>query len=77
LQGKEEALRSAFIEMDADGSGHLDAEELAACLHATGFRITKHQARASAATALPGNQTCLQPTNTRLGFFCWSQARLW
>jgi Ca2+-binding EF-hand superfamily protein len=48
LQGKEEALRSAFIETDKDGSGHLDAEELAACLLASGFRITKHQVLALA-----------------------------
>lgn len=43
LQGKEEALRTAFIEIDKDGSGHLDAEELAECLQLCGFRITKHQ----------------------------------
>lgn len=43
LQGKEEALRTAFIEIDKDGSGHLDSEELAECLQLCGFRITKHQ----------------------------------
>jgi Ca2+-binding EF-hand superfamily protein len=43
MQGKEEALRTAFIEIDTDGSGHLDAEELAECLQLCGFRITKHQ----------------------------------
>lgn len=45
MQGREEALRGAFLELDADGSGHLDAEELAAALAAAGFRTTKHQAR--------------------------------
>ena len=48
MQGKEEALRGAFIEMDKDGSGHLDGEELASCLAACGFRITKHQVLALA-----------------------------
>lgn len=43
MQGREDALRSAFIEIDRDGSGHLDAEELAECLLLAGFRITKHQ----------------------------------
>jgi Ca2+-binding EF-hand superfamily protein len=48
VQGKEEALRTAFIELDKDGSGHLDVEELAACLLGCGFRITKHQVLALA-----------------------------
>lgn len=43
LQGKEEALRTAFIQIDKDGSGHLDSEELSECLQLCGFRITKHQ----------------------------------
>jgi Ca2+-binding EF-hand superfamily protein len=43
LQGKEEALRTAFIEIDKDGSGHLDCDELSDCLQLCGFRITKHQ----------------------------------
>lgn len=43
LQGKEEALRTSFIEIDKDGSGHLDCEEMNECLQLCGFRITKHQ----------------------------------
>lgn len=43
LQGREDALRTAFIEIDKDGSGHLDAEELSECLQLCGLRITKHQ----------------------------------
>ena len=48
MQGREEALRGAFLELDADGSGHLDAEELAAALASAGFRTTKHQVRIAA-----------------------------
>ena len=47
-QGKEDALRTAFIEIDRDGSGHLDPEELSECLARCGFRITKHQVLALA-----------------------------
>lgn len=53
MQGKEDALRTAFIEMDRDGSGHLDPEELSECLARCGFRITKHQVCALHYTACP------------------------
>ena len=32
-----------MIEIDKDGSGHLDAEEMSECLTRAGFRVTKHQ----------------------------------
>uniref|UniRef100_A0A7S0S6H3 EF-hand domain-containing protein n=1 Tax=Chlamydomonas leiostraca TaxID=1034604 RepID=A0A7S0S6H3_9CHLO len=42
--GKEEAIRTAFIEHDKNGSGVLSGEELEAALAAAGLKFTRHQA---------------------------------
>jgi hypothetical protein len=41
--GKEDELRSAFIEMDTDGSGYLNLEELEAALEKAGVGLVKQE----------------------------------
>lgn len=43
VKGMEENLRSAFIEMDADGSGSLNAPEIEAAIDAAGVSLTKQE----------------------------------
>mmetsp|Transcript_2187 Transcript_2187/g.5552 ORF Transcript_2187/g.5552 Transcript_2187/m.5552 type:complete len:646 (+) Transcript_2187:132-2069(+) len=42
--GKEDAIRTAFIEFDKDGSGKLSGEDFEAALRAAGLKFTRHQA---------------------------------
>lgn len=42
--GREELIRTAFIEHDKNGSGLLSGEELEAALSAAGLKFTRHQA---------------------------------
>ncbi|MEW5310689.1 MAG: hypothetical protein WDW38_002460 [Sanguina aurantia] len=44
VQGKSEAVRSAFIEMDKSGSGSMSGEELEGALYKAGMKFTRHQA---------------------------------
>ncbi len=42
--GKEDAVRTALIEFDKDGSGMLSGEDFEAALRAAGMKFTRHQA---------------------------------
>lgn len=42
-QGNEEEIRTAFIEMDTDGSGYLSGDELEAALAKAGLKFQRHQ----------------------------------
>jgi Ca2+-binding EF-hand superfamily protein len=42
--GREDVIRTAFIEYDKNGSGVLSGEELEAALSAAGLKFTRHQA---------------------------------
>lgn len=44
ISGREDAVRTAFISMDKNGSGLLTASELEAALKAAGLKFTRHQA---------------------------------
>lgn len=44
VTGREEAVRTAFIEQDKGGSGSLSREELEAALSSAGLKFTRHQA---------------------------------
>mmetsp|Transcript_40195 Transcript_40195/g.89186 ORF Transcript_40195/g.89186 Transcript_40195/m.89186 type:complete len:635 (-) Transcript_40195:736-2640(-) len=44
VAGREDAVRTAFIEMDKNGSGVLSGEELEAALGSAGLKFTRHQA---------------------------------
>lgn len=44
ISGREEAVRTAFIKMDRNGSGSLSGSELEAALAAAGLKFTRHQA---------------------------------
>ena len=42
--GKEDAIRTAFIEFDRNGSGKLNGDSFEAALQAAGLKFTRHQA---------------------------------
>lgn len=42
--GKEDAIRTALIEYDRDGSGRLSGEDFEMALRAAGLKFTRHQA---------------------------------
>lgn len=42
--GKEDAIRTAFIEFDKHGSGKLSGDHFEAALHAAGLKFSRHQA---------------------------------
>ena len=46
ISGREEDMRTAFIQMDANGSGLLSGDELEGALRATGLKFTRHQCMA-------------------------------
>jgi EF-hand domain pair len=41
--GKGDAIRTAFIEMDSEGSGHIAGNELEVALSKAGLKFTRHQ----------------------------------
>lgn len=43
IKGNQEEIRTAFIEMDTDGSGYLDGDELEAALGKAGLKFQRHQ----------------------------------
>jgi hypothetical protein len=44
IAGREDAVRTAFISLDKNGSGQLSGEELEGALCAAGLKFTRHQA---------------------------------
>ena len=44
VSGREEALRTAFIQSDRSGTGMLNLDELEGALASAGLKFTRHQA---------------------------------